>query len=1061
MAVTAPSNLTATVKSSSRIYLTWTNEDSYHLIQIWQNIAGAGYALLDTIPGFNENYDITDLAASTEHCYKLKGEKIEPPEESDYSAEDCATTYSTLQVPTNLVATAISDTEIEITFNDNCTSEDDHRLEMKEGAGAYSEVATIAANVEYYKKTGLTKGSTYTFKVRAKEGISYSGYSNEDSATTISEPSAPADLAATDIQDRSLRLTWTGVANETGYKIEKSTTGVWGGEEEEIGKIRADIHEYLVEDLEPSTAYYFRVKAYNAAGDSTPSGVVNPTTLAAYSESEYEKFIRKPVMDSCFLLEFSKLRCDLNLHYCFTLTSGQTNTYEIDIGERGIDIEAVYEDGGTTSYTERTTIALVEANASSFYFDYWNGKLYIHTSGSDDPAKYFLIGEFKLYLSNKEDMIFNNNYYYPLLKEANIPDISQEIKPYYEGNFSISAGLITIINGLIKEPENEYYFDRLYSKFIWRNAKAELIHGEASFSYSDYQNVFTGIIDRASINDDLITINLRDFRDEANIDFPLSTYTQDEFPFLEEGKEDLPIPKQFGYKADQLPVWIDFNDQKCKFHDGRVHSVTAVKINGTTKTENTDYYVDYQRGIITFDRDGITIVEDDIIEVSYFGIVDSALELINNGAEIFLEIMLTNFGKALADLNLDTIYKAKYNNTAELSIHLYQEGTTFEEIIRNIEHTIKCASFQDKDGKIGLIIDETEPASNIRTIENHQIFNLNQYKSKDSLFKTVNVFYKENTQDNVWQKETGDSDPMDWKYGIKSILDVYTYFENNYDAVQLKNDILELLDKDFVSFSIDRAVYGIKPGDLIYFNKDRFRNAAGEAINLILKVFTYNKLISQKKTQIIGTLIDFLDNFDNQALHQLWTKHRIDSDRTIVEASDLLTIAIANNAHGDWWYNPAGNMLNDSPKVIMEIPGTPAEFITKLNSYTVNDWTQAGIFIASDAQGKTSNGAYLFGRFNNTNDAAENGLKVARITPTDVSYVAVTTLPIWLKIKVTEKDNSDVHFLYSTDGEDYILLHTASSYYQIGYYIGLFAKNWAAGWGNISAPFESFKMIRY
>lgn len=1061
MAVTAPSGLAATVHSSSKITLAWTNEGEYHLIQIWQNIGGAGYALIDTIAGYKKNYEVTGLTASTEHCYKLKGEIIEPPEESGYSTEDCGTTYSVLQIPTLLVATAISDTEIEIVFVDNSSGEDDHRLEMElVGDGGYSEVATIAKNVEYYKKTGLTKGATYNFKVRAKEGISYSGYSNVDSATTISEPSAPADLASSEIQDRSLRLTWTGVANETGYKIEKSTTGAWGGEEEEIGKIRANIHEFLVEDLEPSTAYYFRVFAYNAAGNSSASGVVNPTTLAAYSESEYEKFIRKPVMDSCFLLEISELKCDLNLHYCFVLTSG--NVYEITIGERGIDIEAVYEDGGATSYTERTTVALVEANASSFFFDYFTGILYIHTSGSDDPGKYFLIGEFKLYLSNKEDIVFSNNYYYPLLREENIPNISQEIKLYYEGNFSISAGTIKIINGLIEEPEVEYLFDRLYSKFIWRNAKAVLKHGEASFSYSDYQKVFTGIIDRAFADDDLIIINLRDFRDDARIDFPLNIYSLDTYPLLEEGKENYPIPKQFGYKADQLPVWIDIDRQICKFHDGRVHSVSSVKINKTVKTEDTDYYVDYQRGRITFDATAVTIVEDDIIEVSYFGIVDSANEIINNGAEIFLEIMLTYFGKALADLNLDTIYKAKYDNTAECSIPLYQEGTTYEEIIKNIEHTIKCASFQDKDGKIGLIIDETKPASNIRTIENKQIFNLKQHKGKDSLFKTVNVFYKENTQDNIWQKETGNSNPIDWKYGAKRILDIYTYFENNYDAIQLKNDILELLDKDFIDFSVDRAVYGIKPGDLIYFNKDRFRNAAGEAINLILKVLTFNKLISQKRTHIIGTLVNFLDNFDTDSLHQLWTKDKIDANRTVTpsKTNKILTIAIANNAHGDWWYDPVGNQLNDAPKVIMAIPGTPAEFITKLNSYTVNDFTHAGIFISSNPQGKADDVIYLFGRYKNS-ITAKDGLAALKLS--EITYVAVTTLPIWLKIKVTGKTNSYIHFLYSTDGENYILLHTSSTaWFGTGqYYIGLFAKNMGAAWANISAPFESFKMIRY
>lgn len=1059
MAITAPSNLVATAHSANEITLAWTNNDIYHIIQVWRNDAGAGYVKIDEIPGFKTTYQDDSLTANTEYCYKLKGEWIEPPGESADSNEDCETTYTDLYVPSTLVATALSDTEIELTFLDNSIDHDGTKIERQLlPAGGFAQIDTVAPNVEYYKDTGLVKGSSYEYKVRAYDGAANSAYSNTDDDTTISEPSAPSSLAASEVQDRSLRLTWTGVSNETGYKIEKSTTGAWGGEEVEIGKIRADISEYLVEDLEPSTTYYFRVMAYNVAGDGSASNVVTQATLAAYSESEYQKFIKKTVVDSCFLLELSELRCDLNLHFCFVLTSG--NTYEITIQERGVDIDAVYEEG--TAYTERTSIATVEANASSFWFDYYSRKLYVHASGSDDPAKYFLTGEFKIYFSNKEDIEFSNNFYYPLLKEENIPNISQEIKPYYEGNFSISAGTIKIINGKIDEENVEHLFDKLYSKYIWRNSKAVLKHGEYSFSYSDYKVVFTGMIDKADCDDDLLTIFLRDFRDDARLAFPFNLYNFTDYPLLDEEKENFPIVKQFGYKVDQLAIWIDFTRQKCKFHDGRIHSVPSVKINGTEKTEDTDYYVDYQRAIITFDRDGITIATDDIVEISYFGIVDSALELINTGANIFLELMLTYWNKSLSDLNLDSIYKAKYFNTAECSVHLYQEGTNFEEIIKNIEHTIRCASFQDEDGKIGLLIDEKEPPSSIRTIEDYQIFRLKQFKGRDSLFKTVNVHYRENTQTNLWEMVTDNADKIDWKYGTKRVLDIYTYFENNYDAEILRDEIIELLDKDFIDLQSDRILYGLRAGDLVHLNKDRFRNASGEAIDLIMKILKINKMIPQRKSYITGQVVDFQDEFDNTALHQFWTKDKDDSDRTIVEASDVLTIAIANNAHGDWQHQPAGVILNDAPKAIMKILGTPAEFITKLNSYTPADDTHAGIFISSDPQGKAENGAYLFGRFRDDGEG-ENGLSAVRTTSGDTTYVAVTTLPIWLKVKVTGKKNSYVHFLYSTDGIDYILLHTTSTaWFATGtYYVGLFAKNWTATWSNISAPFESFKMIRY
>ncbi|GAH16570.1 unnamed protein product, partial [marine sediment metagenome] len=47
-------------------------------------------------------------------------------------------------------------------------------------------------------------------------------------------------------------------------------------------------------DLTPSIPYWFRVCAYNAAGDSGYSNEATDTMLAQYAPTEFEKWIRKP-----------------------------------------------------------------------------------------------------------------------------------------------------------------------------------------------------------------------------------------------------------------------------------------------------------------------------------------------------------------------------------------------------------------------------------------------------------------------------------------------------------------------------------------------------------------------------------------------------------------------------------------------------------------------------------------------------------------------------------------------------------------------------------------------
>jgi len=369
----------------------------------------------------------------------------------------------------------------------------------------------------------------------------------------------------------------------------------------------------------------------------------------------------------------------------------------------------------------------------------------------------------------------------------------------------------------------------------------------------------------------------------------------------------------------------------------------------------------------------------------------------------------------------------------------------------------------------------------------------------------------------------------------------------------------------------------------------------------------------------------FRDDFDFGdkclQLKSKWEDSKTNINKTIIQADGLLTISIENNANADWVYNPTGSQLNDAPKHYIKIPKAPAEFITKLNSCTINAGAYAGIFITPNVGAVVSDGAYLFGRhgavdglvngnmetwitasnlaswteqdaggacgiareavivhggtysckiftgapgdfasinqnftltagdlctfsfwyenptagvdplrvyikdtgnnvylksdgtwgagiaqpillpqvavwtkyeiafivhptYSNYNvriykghspgnpasayyvdDAhffmEENGLVAKSTTPGDRSYAAITTLPIWLKASIIDEDNSNILFSYSTDGINWTLLHTASAYFQRGYYVGLFASNMAPDWSNIAAPFESFEIWAY
>ncbi len=181
--------------------------------------------------------------------------------------------------PTNLTVTAVTPDQIVISWTDNSTNETGFKIERKTGAGGtYSQIATVGVNVTTYANTGLTENTTYYYRVKAFNAGGDSSYSNEVSATTpMSLPAAPTNLIAFAISTTQINLNWTDNAtNEQGFKIERKIGA--GGTYSQIATVGSNVTTYSNTGLAANTAYYYRVKAYNAAGDSTYSDEAYATT---------------------------------------------------------------------------------------------------------------------------------------------------------------------------------------------------------------------------------------------------------------------------------------------------------------------------------------------------------------------------------------------------------------------------------------------------------------------------------------------------------------------------------------------------------------------------------------------------------------------------------------------------------------------------------------------------------------------------------------------------------------------------------------------------------------
>lgn len=94
-----------------------------------------------------------------------------------------------------------------------------------------------------------------------------------------SAPNAPTGLSASAASSSQINISWSdNSSNETGFRIERKTGS--GGTYSEVTTVGANVTSYSNSGLSASTAYYYRVRAYNGTGNSSYSNETNATTLS-------------------------------------------------------------------------------------------------------------------------------------------------------------------------------------------------------------------------------------------------------------------------------------------------------------------------------------------------------------------------------------------------------------------------------------------------------------------------------------------------------------------------------------------------------------------------------------------------------------------------------------------------------------------------------------------------------------------------------------------------------------------------------------------------------------
>ncbi|MEO6185778.1 MAG: PQQ-dependent sugar dehydrogenase [Steroidobacteraceae bacterium] len=185
-------------------------------------------------------------------------------------------------IPTGLAASGNTQTAVALTWS--ASSDEAGGSGLREYVIQRDGAQIVAVTATAYTDSGLTPGTTYTYRVAARDNAgNTSGFSAVIQAATLVAPdtlapSTPAGLTGNATSSTTVALTWTASTDNTGgsgvqnYVIQRNTV--------QVGLVTAT--NFVDTALAASTGYSYRVAARDFAGNQSafsPAAIVTTSAL--------------------------------------------------------------------------------------------------------------------------------------------------------------------------------------------------------------------------------------------------------------------------------------------------------------------------------------------------------------------------------------------------------------------------------------------------------------------------------------------------------------------------------------------------------------------------------------------------------------------------------------------------------------------------------------------------------------------------------------------------------------------------------------------------------------
>lgn len=330
----APGELAYSELTSNAVKISWAdrsdNEEGFRL----ERSRTSDFLLVDPVvvdPNVTAYQDI-NLLPSTDYYYRVVA--FNQDGDSDYSDPVQLRTPAEvvpLPAPTALRLHEATASTITLVWQDNSEGEEGFNVEAStDGGETFAPIATTSANQTTYSHSGLAPQTTVQYRVNAYLGQRVSEYGNTLEVTTdpmpVVVPEAPSVLEATSVRHDRIALSWQDNSdNEAGFILERAEDEVFT--DPTIMDLAAELTDYVDTGLTSESTYYYRIRAYNDAGDSADEGPVSATTseAPAFTETYIADYTiaKESVLRRIPQGAITAAKEDLKIMYCGTSHSSQ------------------------------------------------------------------------------------------------------------------------------------------------------------------------------------------------------------------------------------------------------------------------------------------------------------------------------------------------------------------------------------------------------------------------------------------------------------------------------------------------------------------------------------------------------------------------------------------------------------------------------------------------------------------------------------------------------------------------------------------------------------------